>query len=99
VSATENGRSFPWDALVSRLIHPLKVAIIEALDWIEVPMSAKDLDLVLDEEFGLSLVSYHMRVLADLGAIEMVEQQQIRGALKTFYALPESEPAEPNLSF
>lgn len=98
MSTGNNGQSFEWGVLVSRLVHPMKVAIIEAMDWIEVPMSAKDLDLVLDEEFGLSLISYHMRVLADVGAIEMVEQQQIRGALKTFYRLPEGEPAEPNLS-
>lgn len=95
---TVGGKSFEWGTLVPRLVHPLKVAIIEALDWIEVPMSAKELDLVLNEEFGLSLVSYHMRKLADVGAIVPVEQKAVRGALQTFYALAVEEPAAPNLS-
>jgi hypothetical protein len=97
VSVDGNGHAFEWAALVPRLVHPLKVAIIEALEWIELPLSAKDVDLVFDEEFGLSLVSYHMRKLADVGAIEKVEQRAVRGALQSFYALAAAEPAEPKL--
>jgi hypothetical protein len=99
MSGDRNGQSFEWESLVSRLVHPLKVSIIEALDWIEVPMSAKELDRVLDEEFGVSLVSYHMRKLADVGAIEKVDQQAVRGALQTFYALAARESADLNLFF
>lgn len=91
------GHSFEWGLLVPMMVHPLKVAIIEAMDWLDVPLSAKDLDLLLDEEYGLSLVSYHLRKLADVGAIERVEQRAVRGALQTFYALVTTEPAEPNL--
>ncbi len=91
------GQAFEWGLLVPQLVHPLKVAMIEALAWIEVPLSAKELDLVLDEEYGLSLVSYHMRKLADVGAVEKVEQRAVRGALQTFYALAAAEPVEANL--
>lgn len=97
MSVEGNGQSFEWAALVPRVVHPLKVAIIEALEWIELPLSAKDVDLVLDEEFGLSLISYHMRKLADVGAIEKVEQRAVRGALQSFYALAAAEPVEPKL--
>ena len=97
MSVNGNGHSFEWATLVPLLVHPLKVAIIEALEWIELPLSAKDLDLALDEEFGLSLVSYHMRKLADVGVIEKVEQRAVRGALQSFYALAAAEPVEPKL--
>jgi DNA-binding transcriptional ArsR family regulator len=95
---SDGNGSFEWGSLVPRLVHPLKVAIIEALEWIEAPLSAKELDLVLDEEFGLSLVSYHLRKLAEVGAVEKVEQRAVRGALQTFYALAVAEPAEQSLS-
>lgn len=96
---TVNGseQSFQWGLLVPMMVHPLKVAIIEAMDWIDVPLSAKDLDLLLDEEYGLPLVAYHLRKLADVGAIERVEQRAVRGALQTFYSLAAMEPAEPSL--
>jgi hypothetical protein len=82
-----DGQSFEWDALVPLVVHPLKVAIVEAMLWIGEPMSAKELDYVLDEQWGLSLVAYHLRRLLEFGAIEPVRQQPVRGALQTFYAL------------
>jgi hypothetical protein len=82
-----DGQSFEWDVLVPLVVHPLKVAIVEALLWIGQPLSAKELDCVLGEEWGLSLVAYHLRGLADLGVVEQVRQQAVRGALQTFYAL------------
>lgn len=85
--------AFDWDSLVPHVIHPLRVAIIEAMAWIEVPVSARELDAVFDEEFGVPLVSYHVRTLADLGALEKVHQQAVRGALQTFYRLTAKEPA------
>lgn len=86
-----DGQSFEWDALVPRVVHPLKVAIVEALLWIGEPLSAKELDRVFDEEWGLSLVAYHLRKLAALGVVEPVRRQAVRGALQTFYALPAKE--------
>jgi hypothetical protein len=88
----DSNRSFHWDALVPHLVHPLKVAIIEAMRWIEVPVSPRELDRVLDEEFGVSLVSYHVRTLADVGALEKVRQRAVRGALQNFYVLAAVEP-------
>ena len=93
-----NNGHFNWDSLVPHLIHPVKVAIIEAMEWVEVPISPRELDRVFDEEYGLSLVSYHMRTLADVGVVEKVRQQSVRGALQTFYSLSAKEPASPSLS-
>ena len=35
---------FNWGSLVPYLIHPVKVAIIEAMEWVEVPLSPRELD-------------------------------------------------------
>jgi hypothetical protein len=88
---------FNWGSLVPYLIHPLKVAIIEAMEWVEVPLSPRDLDRIFDEQFGVSLVSYHMRTLVEIGVVEKVGQSSVRGALQTFYALAAKEPASPSL--
>jgi DNA-binding transcriptional ArsR family regulator len=98
VVAYGDASRFNWDSLVPYLIHPVKVAIIEAMEWIEVPVSPRELDRVFDEKYGLSLVSYHMRTLADVGVVEKVRQQSVRGALQTFYSLSAMEPASPSLS-
>lgn len=89
---------FNWGSLVPHLVHPVKVAIIEAMEWVEVPVSPRELDRVFDERFGVSLVSYHMRTLADVGVVEKVRQQSVRGAVQTFYSLSAKEPANPSLS-
>jgi len=95
---TPGGRwTFNWDALIPISVHPVKVAIIEAMEWIEVPLSPKELDRIFDEEFGVSLVSYHMRTLADVGVVERVRQQSVRGAVQSFYTLAAREPASPSL--
>jgi hypothetical protein len=76
---------FSWDTLVPHLIHPVKVAIIEAMGWVGMPLAPRDLDLMFDEQFGVSLVSYHMRTLTDVGVMKPVRQRPVRGALQTFY--------------
>jgi Helix-turn-helix domain len=93
VRTNESPQPFAWEDLVPHFVHPAKVAVIEALAWIDQPLSPTELNQVLDEEFGVSLVSYHMRKLAQVGALERVRQQAVRGALQTFYALSgESSP-------
>lgn len=92
------GQSFNWEALIPHLVHPVKVAMIEAMEWIDVPLSPKELDRIFDEEYGVSLVAYHMRTLSEVGVVQMVRQQAVRGALQSFYALSAREPASPSLS-
>lgn len=82
----EGGEPFTWDALVPRIVHPLKVSIVEALSWIGEPLSASELTKVIgDEKYGLSHVSYHMVKLAKAGAIEVVRTRPVRGSLEKFY--------------
>ncbi|HET7636828.1 MAG TPA: helix-turn-helix transcriptional regulator [Candidatus Limnocylindria bacterium] len=64
--------------------HPMRIRIVLALvDGAE--SSPRDLALTLGEP--LSNVSYHVRALADLGAIELRRMLPRRGALQHFYAL------------
>lgn len=56
--------------------------------WLEVPLSAKTVDEMFDRQFGVSLISYHLKVLADLDLVEKSGQRHVRGALQTFYRLP-----------
>jgi len=77
---------FAWDVLVPHIVHPLKVSIIEAMHWIDQPLSASDLTKVIDdEEYGLSHVSYHVVKLAKAGALEVVGQRYVRGSIEKFY--------------
>lgn len=86
-------RAFNWATLVPLLVHPVKVEIIEAMAWIGLPLSATDLDRVLRGQVGVSLLSYHLRKLTEVGALKRVRQEQVRGAMQTFYALPDESPA------
>ena len=96
MASASNG-SFNWESLIPHLGHQGKVAIIEAMQWIEEPLSPRQLDRIFDEEFGLSLVAYHMRTLADAGVVKRVRQEPVRGALQSFYALAAKEPASSSL--
>ena len=97
--AVQEEWSFDWASLVPHLVHPVKVAIIEAMSWVEPPLSPKELDRIFDEQFGVSLVAYHVRTLADVGVVERVRQQSVRGALQSFYALSAKEPASSSAAF
>ncbi len=77
--------SFDWGSLVPHMVHPLKVAIVEALLWIGVPISASELTEVFEGEFSLSLIAYHVKKLAEAGVLAQVQQRQVRGATQRFY--------------
>jgi hypothetical protein len=78
--------SFDWEALVPRVVHPLKVSIVEALLWVGRPLSASDLTKLLDDkEFGLSHISYHAVKLGEIGALKVVRMRQVRGATEKFH--------------
>jgi hypothetical protein len=76
---------FDWAMLVPHVVHPLQVAIVEALWWIGRPLAASELKEVFEHEFGLSLISYHVLRLREAGALEEVGREQVRGALKHLY--------------
>src|ERR1044072_1315121 len=69
------------EALLRAISHPLRHRLLGMLDGrIASPnMLARELDLPLGR------VGYHIRVLSDLGAIELVRTEPRRGALEHFY--------------
>jgi hypothetical protein len=82
-------RSFDWDALVSRVVHPLKVATVEAMLWIDRPLSSSELTKLFgcQPEVEVGHVAYHVRCLAEAGVLTKVRTRQVRGATQTFYSL------------
>src|ERR1700754_1077987 len=69
------------EALLRAISHPLRHRLLGMLDA-RTPSPnhlARELDLPLGR------VSYHIRLLADLGAIELVRSEPRRGALEHFY--------------
>ncbi len=83
-----SNHTYPWDHCVALFVHPIKVAILESMAWLETPLSAKTVDEMFDRQFGVTLISYHMKVLAELGLVEKSGHRHVRGALQTFYRLP-----------
>lgn len=81
---------FDWAVLVPRIVHPLKVAIVEALLYVEQPLSAIELCRLFDEPSDnyVSKASYHVRELAKAGSLAAVRTRQVRGATETFYFFP-----------
>lgn len=78
---------FRWGALVSRVLHPAQVAIIEAALWIELPLAPSDVARMFGEDFTLQHAGYHVRALADLEILELFETEPVRGATKHYYVL------------
>ncbi len=67
--------------LLRALSHPLRQRILRSLDQGEA--SPAQLSRELGEPIGN--VSYHVKVLSQLGAIELVRTAPVRGALEHFY--------------
>lgn len=69
-----------------RLLHPIQVRIIEAMLWIDRPMSSSDLAKVFDGKNALSTVSYHVRRLDSLRALRVIDERTpSRGSPEKLY--------------
>jgi DNA-binding transcriptional regulator GbsR (MarR family) len=79
------GEALDWGALVSRLVYPTKVWIIEAMRWIDEPLSASELEEVFDGALSISAISYHVTTLAKVGVLKQTDKRRVRGAWKTLY--------------
>jgi len=83
-----------WDALVPRAIHPIRVATLEAMQWIDEPFSSVDLDRMHADPPGLEMVAYHLRCLAfDLPVLRLYDEETIRGATRKLYFFRNRTPA------
>jgi len=77
---------FDWASLIDGCIHPVKIAISEALDWIGQPLSAKELWMLLDlGEHDYSAFAYHARTLEEMGLTEEAWEREARGATEVYY--------------
>jgi DNA-binding transcriptional ArsR family regulator len=71
----------PDHVIAKALSHPLRVQLLSALDGREAS------PVQLAEEIGapLTLVSFHVRRLADAGLITQTGTRPVRGAVEHFY--------------
>lgn len=69
------------EALLKAISHPLRHRLLGLLD----DRTASPNELARELGLPLGRVSYHIRLLADLGAIELVRTEPRRGALEHFY--------------
>ena len=86
-----DGQPSDWDSLVPQLIHPMKGAILEAVEWLDRPLSASSIARMCEEERSVSEVAYHLCKLADDGALELVYERLVPGSFERFYALSSVE--------
>lgn len=71
----------PQEVLVKALNHPVRVKALTILT--ERVASPKEISEQI--EMPLSNVSYHVRVLDELGLIEIMEEESVRGSVAHFY--------------
>jgi DNA-binding transcriptional ArsR family regulator len=69
------------EALLRAISHPLRHRLLGMLDG----RTASPNQLARELDLPLGRVSYHIRLLHDLGAIELVGTEPRRGALEHFY--------------
>jgi len=77
-----------WQACVPRVLHPVKVAILEAHIWIGLPLSASDLERSFGyDPYYLSMVSYHCNKLAEMEVLSLWKKRPVRGAVENLFVL------------
>jgi hypothetical protein len=83
---TKGDEQFDWNALAPRIIHPLKVAVIEALLWIDQPLSGPDFRKMFNERFTSACIAYHLDHLVTCDVLEVAAgRQQGRRMSKKLY--------------
>lgn len=75
----------PQEVLVKALNHPIRVKALTILT----ERIASPKEIAEQIEMPISNVSYHVRVLDELGLIEIREEETVRGSVAHFYAAVE----------
>jgi predicted MarR family transcription regulator len=75
-----------WSELAPRLLHPMQVAIIEALLHMDRALSPVELSRMI-EAGSLNNIAYHVRRLAKLDVLELTTTTPRRGAVEHHYRL------------
>lgn len=76
-----NGRGEADAMLVKALSHPVRARALTVLNQ----RVASPSELAADQEETVGYVAYHVRVLHEMGMIELVNTRQVRGATEHFY--------------
>jgi DNA-binding transcriptional ArsR family regulator len=76
-------RSSKTSDLFLALAHPLRRRILRKMIEDEAETSPRDLARSLEEP--LSRLSYHVRILAGCGAVDLVRTEQVRGSMQHIY--------------
>ena len=85
-SRARGGRENPgWGRanLIDAISHPLRRRILRLL----ADRGEQSSPTRIGKEFDLhvGMIGYHMRVLAELGAVELTDEGMVRGAVEHFY--------------
>lgn len=78
-----------WERLARANTHPLRVSILEVLG-IDGGRTLSPKDLSLELQAPLSTVNYHVTELRRSNLVEVVDEQQVRGAIEHFYRATDS---------
>lgn len=73
----------PEEVLLSILQHPLRRELLKL--YVEAEEMRSPKELTLPTNGHLSNVGYHVRVLAEKGAVELVAEEARRGSVEHFY--------------
>jgi len=84
----DDPRQFDWGFLVPRVVHPMQVAIIEAVAYVGLPLSAADVRRKFGETHSVSHISYHVTFLAKVGALVLADERRHRGRFASYYEIP-----------
>jgi DNA-binding transcriptional ArsR family regulator len=81
--ANQNGarRNEADGVLLKALAHPVRARALTVLNQ----RVASPSELAAEQEEAVGYVAYHVRVLHELGMIELVNTRQVRGATEHFY--------------
>jgi predicted ArsR family transcriptional regulator len=83
-----------WERLARANTHPLRVSILEVLS-IDPGRVLSPKDLSIELQAPLSTVNYHVTELRHSNLVEVVDEQQVRGAIEHFYRLVEIAERAP----
>lgn len=69
---------YDWADVILWRVHPIQVFAVEALCWIERPLSATELRELCGRAVGVDSISFHLRQLAKLRIVEPVAKLKVR---------------------
>jgi hypothetical protein len=87
---SEGAGALDWCALVPRLVHETKVCIIEAMRWIDRPLSAREMERISGGCKSIADFEHHFLSLVKAGGISRVSRTPVRGAHENHYFFTEA---------